>query len=197
MRVIGAKKTQSAVPGITEAVDEGDTVDVFGMSMQVMLTEGHINGHVSYLIDGLLFCGDTLFAGGCGYLFDGPASAMYESLRRLRTLPPETRVCCAHEYTQDNLRFAFSVDSENAALRARIAEVWQLRELGESSVPSIIETELATNPFMRFDDRRLRAAVAKAMPTQPFTTDAEAFAATRALKDTKAYKAISDRELPL
>jgi len=197
MRVVGAKKTYDAVPGITEAVDEGDTVDLFGFPAQVMLTEGHINGHLSYLIDGLLFCGDTLFAGGCGYLFDGPASAMYQSLLRLRSLPGETLVCCAHEYTQDNLRFAFSIDPDNAALRKRIADVWRIRDLGECTVPTTLELERATNPFLRFDDPQLRANVANAMPGQPLQNDADVFAATRALKDRKDYKAITDADLPL
>lgn len=197
MRVIGSRQRADDVPGLTEGVGEGDTVRVGELDVQVMLTEGHIDGHVSYLIDGVLFCGDTLFAGGCGYLFDGPPTKMFDSLSRLRALDEDTHVCCAHEYTQDNMRFAWSVDADNAALAERIRDVWAVRGKGGCTVPSSIGLERATNPFMRFDAPALRQRVAAAWPDRTLDTDADVFAATRALKDRKDYRERSDGDLPL
>ena len=122
MTVVGARKTADAIPGLTMPVEDGDRIEVLGTPVDVMLTEGHINGHISYLVGGALFCGDTLFGGGCGYLFDGPPSSMHESLQRLAALEPDTLVCCAHEYTEDNMRFAWWVVLTEA-LTARIREV--------------------------------------------------------------------------
>src|SRR5690606_4633145 len=110
MRVFGAAKKASEVPGLTDQLNEGDRFALFGQDVAVMLTEGHIDGHISFLVDCLLFSGDTLFGAGCGYLFDGPPAKMHDSLYRLASLPAETRVFCAHEYTEDNLRFAHSVE---------------------------------------------------------------------------------------
>jgi hydroxyacylglutathione hydrolase len=194
MRVVGPRKKASDVPGLTEPVDEGSEVSLGGVLGRVMLTEGHIDGHVSYVFDDFLFCGDTLFAGGCGYLFDGPPAKMYESLRRLRELDPSTKVLCAHEYTQDNLRFAFSVEPNNAALRERIRRDWAKRAEGRATVPSTIGEERATNPFLRWDSDELRTNVEQAWG-ESFTEPAEIFAATRRLKDKKDYRSITDVEL--
>jgi hydroxyacylglutathione hydrolase len=177
LRVIGPKKVAHKIPGITELVSEGDRICLGGSTATVWQTEGHLDGHVSFVFPGAVFCGDTLFAGGCGYLFDGPPSKMHDSLARLAQLPGDTRVCCAHEYTQDNLRFAWSVDPDNTALAARIHQVWHLRAQGHATVPSTIAEELATNPFLGLD--------------------LTAFTARRALKDRKLYKAITDTELPI
>jgi hydroxyacylglutathione hydrolase len=197
MRVVGARATQDAVPGLTEAVGEGDTVALGGATARVLLTEGHVNGHVSYVFSDALFCGDTLFAGGCGFLFDGPPAKMYASLTRLAALPPETRVCCAHEYTQDNLRFAFSLEPDNAALAERVRAVWALRARGECAVPSTVGEELATNPFLRHHSASLNARLAAALPEASCGTAEEVFAATRLLKNQGAYKAHGDAGLPL
>jgi len=197
LRVVGPKRAASDVPGITEQVDDGDTMRFGGVTGQVLLTEGHINGHVSYVIDGVLFCGDTLFGAGCGYLFDGPPAKMHRSLERLAALPEATRVCCAHEYTQDNLRFAFSVEPANVELCARIRWTWSVRARGESSIPSTIGLERRTNPFLRHESAELRERVARAMPDRKLATAEDVFAATRALKDRKDYKSIPDTELPL
>ena len=164
MRVVGPGLVASDVPGITELVGEGDSVRLGGATGLVMLTEGHIDGHVSYVFEDVLFCGDTLFGGGCGYLFDGPPAKMHASLGRLAKLPEDTWVCCAHEYTQDNLRFAWSVEPENTWLRDRIGSVWAARSRGESTVPSTIGEERRTNPFMRSDSGDLRRHVERAMP---------------------------------
>ena len=196
MRVVGPKRAASDVPGITERVDDGDSVSFGGVKANVLLTEGHINGHISFVFDQVLFCGDTLFGAGCGYLFDGPPAKMHASLERLGALPEATRVCCAHEYTQDNLRFAFSVEPGNGDLRERIAATWRLRGRGESSLPSTIGLERRTNPFMRHASAEIRERVARAMPERVLATAADVFAATRALKDRKDYKALTDADLP-
>lgn len=197
LRVFGPQRKAADVPGLTDPVDEGSVATVGKVEFTVMLTEGHIDGHVSYLHDDVLFCGDTLFAGGCGYLFDGPAEKMFDSLERLMALDPATRVCCAHEYTQDNLRFAWTVEPDNDSLAARIRRVWALRSEGRCTVPSTIGEELATNPFVRHASATLRRHVAQAFPDRVLSTPQAIFAATRALKDRKDYRSHSDSSLPL
>jgi len=192
-RVLGAEARRAEIPGLSEPVDEGRRFALGAVQGEVWRTEGHIDDHLSYLIDGAVFCGDTLFAGGCGYLFDGPAETMFASLMRLAGLDPRTLVCCAHEYTQDNLRFAWSVEPDNEALAERIREVWAVRAEGGCTVPSTIGVERATNPFLRPGSPTLRAAVGAA----PEASHAEVFAATRAAKDGKAYRSLSDEALPL
>jgi hydroxyacylglutathione hydrolase len=187
MRVVGPRRTSAQVPGITEAVDEGDVVELGPARGRVLTTEGHMNGHISYVFDDVLFCGDTLFGGGCGYLFDGPPAKMYESLAKLAKLDPKTRVCCAHEYTEDNLRFAATVEPENRDLAERIERVKALRHRGECTIPTSIEEELATNPFLRWDSAELRREVERQSGRKLGSAE-EVFTATRALKDTKAYK---------
>lgn len=178
LRVIGPKKVADKVPGLTEPVDEGDQIQFGGSAAAVWLTEGHLDGHISFVFRGAIFCGDTLFAGGCGYLFDGPPAKMWTSLQRIAQLPGETLVCCAHEYTQDNLRFAWSVEPQNEALAERIRQTWRRRGAGHPTVPSTIAEELATNPFLR----------AKSLAE---------FTARRAEKDRKAYRSIPDSNLPI
>ncbi|MEM1034801.1 MAG: hydroxyacylglutathione hydrolase [Myxococcota bacterium] len=195
LRVVGPRARADEVPGITERVGDGDEVAFSGVTGRVMLTEGHIDGHVSFVFDGVVFCGDTLFAGGCGYLFDGPPRKMHDSLTRLAALPPSTRVCCGHEYTEDNLRFAWSVDPDNADLAARIRRVWAIRADGGCTVPSAIDEERRTNPFLRPD--AVRPRVAAAFPDDLLVDDASVFAATRRLKDQKTYREAGDEALPL
>lgn len=197
MRVVGPEKAAADVPGLTEPVSEGDRFDLFGVPVEVLLTEGHIDGHVSYRMGEALFCGDTLFAGGCGYLFDGPPSKMHDSLQRLAALPPETLVFCAHEYTQDNLRFAWFVEPDNARLAERIRTDWAKRERGEATVPSSIGLERATNPFIRADEPTIRKTLASKLPDRNLERPEDRFAAARALKDRKDHRALSDADLPL
>ncbi|KIG13820.1 Hydroxyacyl glutathione hydrolase [Enhygromyxa salina] len=197
LRVVGNRELGGVIPGLSEGVGEGDEVSLGALRGQAMLTEGHIDGHISYLFGDLLFCGDTLFAGGCGYLFDGPPAKMQASLARLMGLPDHVRVCCAHEYTQDNLRFAWSVEPDNEALAARIRSVWEVRARGESTVPSTIGDERATNPFVRWDSDTVKRRVRAALPDAPLDTPAQVFAATRLLKDKKLYKQQDDSVLPL
>jgi len=197
MRVVGPGSRPKDVPGITEPVFDGDTVQLGSAVGQVMLTEGHIDGHVCYLFDDVLFCGDTMFGAGCGYLFDGPPAKMFDSLTRLAALSGHTRVCCAHEYTEDNLRFAWMLEPDNAALADRIQRVWRVRAEGGCSVPSTIGEERATNPFLRGDSPTLRAALAARLPAADLSTPVATFAAIRQLKDDKVHRSLSDSTLPL
>ena len=199
LRVVGAAATAARVPGLTEPVAEGAEVELGALRGTVWLTEGHINGHVSYVFDGAVFCGDTMFAGGCGYLFDGPPAKMHASLQRLAALPADTRVCCAHEYTLDNLRFAWTVEPDNAALEQRLREATATRARGGATIPSTVGDERATNPFVRTDSPTLRDRVATALdrPALRTTDDHVAvFAATRALKDRKDHRALPDEAFP-
>ncbi len=190
LRVVGCRERASDIPGLTEPVDEGDEVSLGDARGRVMRTEGHIRGHISFVFENFVFCGDTMFGAGCGYLFDGPPEAMHESLQRLASLPPETKVCCAHEYTEDNLRFAYSIEPENAALRERIRTTRRLREKGESSVPSTIAVERSTNPFVRVDSEELLAQL-RLQSESSLNSPAEIFAAARELKNTGAYREAS------
>jgi hydroxyacylglutathione hydrolase len=140
-----------AIPAREVALAEGDRVDVLGHPFVVLDVPGHTAGHIAYYSEPLaaLFCGDTLFAGGCGRLLGGIAAQLHASLQRLAGLPAATRVYCAHEYTLANLRFALAVEPDNTALRTRAQHCSARRARGEPTVPSTIEDERATNPFLR------------------------------------------------
>jgi len=141
-----------AIAGISRTLRAGDTLEVLGTVFSVLAVPGHTLDHIAYFHRGtppLLFCGDTLFAGGCGRVFEGDPAMMLASLESLASLPGETRVYCAHEYTLGNLAFARAAEPDNAALRARSAAAEQTRARGEPTVPSELSLELATNPFLR------------------------------------------------
>jgi hydroxyacylglutathione hydrolase len=161
LRVAGPAKEADRVPGIETKVAEGDVVRVGALAAKVIETPGHTAGHVAYWFEaeGAVFAGDTLFAMGCGRVFETPMAVMWDSLKKLAALPPETRVYCGHEYTLSNARFALTVDPDNAALQARMQEVEALRAAGEPTLPTTIARELATNPFLRADDARVRKTV--------------------------------------
>jgi hydroxyacylglutathione hydrolase len=139
-------------------------------------------GHVVYYRPGVLFCGDTLFGAGCGRVFEGTLEQMHASLARLATLPPDTQIYCAHEYTQSCLRFAQMVEPDNAAITARSADVARLRAADRPSVPSTLADELATNPFLRWHSPAVIAAAAARLGHLP-VSDAETFAAIRIWRD--------------
>ena len=136
---------------------DGDSVSLLGLRFQVIDVPGHTAGHIAYFLtagDGqapVLFCGDTLFSGGCGRLFEGTPAQMHQSLGRLAALPGDTRVCCAHEYTESNLKFANAVEPANAALARYTVACRALRADGLPTLPSTIAQERAINPFMRCD----------------------------------------------
>ena len=188
MRVIGAAFTANQIPGLTEPVKEGSVLTLGNVNGIAIETNGHINGHICYLFSDVLFSGDTLFTGGCGYLFDGPPKAMFDSLSKLRTLPLHTKVCCAHEYTQDNLLFAKSVEPNNTKLQERYESCLNVRLNGGTVVPSTLEQELQTNPFLRWDSQELISSLQKTYPEIQGTNPADIFAYTRALKDSKRYR---------
>ena len=150
-QIIGPRAEAARIPGIERQVGDGDEVKFGNATAKVFDVPGHTAGHIAYWFaqDKVAFVGDTLFALGCGRLFEGTAQQMWTSLQKLMALPPETRVYCAHEYTQSNARFALSVDPDNAALAARAKEIDAMRARGIPTVPSSIGLELATNPFLR------------------------------------------------
>lgn len=181
IEVIGCQTRYSDIPHITKGVNEGDTFKLGDLDVTVWRTEGHIDGHLSFLVADFVFCGDTMFSGGCGYLFDGPPAKMHSSLQRLVGLPPETFVCPAHEYTEDNMLFAMSVESGNPLLVDRFEQVKAIRGRGESTLPSTIQIERDSNPFVRVGSAEIQRTVG-------VSEGIEVFAKTRALKDSKAYR---------
>ncbi len=152
-KVIAGQSDAQRIHDFDSGVSEGDELFLGEHKIRVIATPGHTSGHVVYLFeqDELLFCGDTLFVMGCGRLFEGSPEQMYASLTKLKALPCETKVYCAHEYTQANGRFALSVEPDNQALQAKILRVAQLRNNNQPTVPSTIAEERATNPFFRAD----------------------------------------------
>ncbi len=139
------------IDGLNRPVGGGDAVSFADIELEVYEVPGHTRGHVAYFGSGLLFCGDTLFAGGCGRIFEGTPEMMFRSLSVLAQLPPKTLVYCAHEYTAANLRFARAVEPANAALRERQKKTALTLAAGQPTVPSNLELELDTNPFLRCD----------------------------------------------
>ncbi len=172
------------IPGMTDPLREGDQValEALDLHFQVLDIPGHTAGHIGYYGNGMLFCGDTLFAGGCGRLFEGTAEQMYASLSKLAALPPTTRVYCAHEYTESNLRFALQVEPQNQALRERLQRVEALRARDAITIPSTIEEELATNPFLRAGKKSVTESAEKHIQ-KPLSSPVDVFAAVRAWKD--------------
>lgn len=147
------------IGGLDEIVDEGANFEVGGTRFEVLRTPGHTHSHLVYRSGMQLFCGDVLFSLGCGRIFEGTPAQMLDSLDRIASLPPQTRIWCAHEYTLSNARFALAVDPHNAALVARAAAVQALRELGLPSIPAALADECRCNPFLRCDDAAVAAAV--------------------------------------
>lgn len=172
------------IPARDLALAGGDRVELLGVSFDVLDVPGHTRGHIAYHAPSIevLFCGDTLFAGGCGRLFEGTPAQMHASLCKLAQLPDATRVYCAHEYTVANLRFARAVEPDNAALARRLADSEAMRARGEPTVPSTIALERATNPFLRCDEPAVRAA-AEQRRKGASASAVDTFAAIRAWKD--------------
>jgi len=152
--VVGAKADAHRLPKLDREVWAGSEVDLGASTARVIETPGHTSGHISFFFpDGaVLLCGDTLFSLGCGRLLEGTAQEMFASLTKLAALPPETLVCCGHEYTESNAKFALHADPDNAELRAYAARVAELRAMGLATLPSVLADELACNPFLRAGD---------------------------------------------
>ncbi|HEX6138552.1 MAG TPA: hydroxyacylglutathione hydrolase [Casimicrobiaceae bacterium] len=175
------------IPARTHALAENDRIDVPGLDLALSIFDipGHTAGHIAYYTTGaepLLFCGDTLFAAGCGRLFEGTAQQMWTSLSKLAALAPATRIYCGHEYTLANLRFAAVVEPDNADVHARTARERGKRERGLPTLPSTIGEERATNPFLRAALPAVKARAAE-RAGRPLAGAVESFATLREWKD--------------
>ncbi|MGH7853747.1 MAG: hydroxyacylglutathione hydrolase [Candidatus Binatia bacterium] len=180
--VYGHKSDSSRIHGLTRGVDEGDEVQIGELKGNVFFIPGHTTGHISYLFDNNLFCGDTLFTAGCGRLFEGTPEQMHGSLKKLMDLPDNTKIYCGHEYTESNLRFAMSVEPKNPKLVSRFERVQGLRSRGASTVPSTLEEEKQTNPFLRWDSKEIQTSLKSADPHARLDP-VSVFAAVRKMKD--------------
>lgn len=186
----GGAEDRGRIPGQQVFLKEGDRVSFANREAQVLFVPGHTKAHIAYYFPpsnlppsgfpssasltsepneiGELFCGDTLFAGSCGRLFEGTPAQMVDSLGKIRALPDSTRVWCAHEYTLSNLRFAVTVEENNQELQARLDRVKAMRQRSEATIPSLLGEEKATNPFLRWDRLELQARVKSQNPIQTF-----------------------------
>ncbi|HEY9700102.1 MAG TPA: hydroxyacylglutathione hydrolase [Trichocoleus sp.] len=173
--VYGGAEDRGRIPGQQVFLQEGDRVQFGDRTAEVLFVPGHTKAHIAYYFPpvrsaelGELFCGDTLFAGGCGRLFEGSPTQMVDSLSKIRALPDNTQVWCAHEYTLKNLQFARSVDEQNPDLRQRYETVQAMRQRSEATIPSVLGEEKQTNPFLRWDQPALQAKVKSQDPIQTF-----------------------------
>ncbi|MEL6954193.1 MAG: hydroxyacylglutathione hydrolase [Pseudomonadota bacterium] len=179
-RVVGAAADAHRLPPLDQALAEDDTITLGGLEARVLEVSGHTIGHIAFHVAAAsaVFTGDSLMALGCGRLFEGSAADMWPSMLKLRALPGETIVCSGHEYTQSNARFALSLDPGNTALQDRSQRIDAARQAGEPTVPSLLEEEKKTNPFLRADDPGFAAALG--LSAQDATA---VFAEIRARKD--------------
>lgn len=187
MAVYGGANDAGRIPELTHPLKEGDAVTVGNITLRILDIPGHTRGHIAYVSDipdGELavFCGDTLFAGGCGRLFEGTPAQMVDSLSKLKNLPDDTKVYCGHEYTQKNLEFAQTLEPDNEALKKKYAEVLLKRKKGEPTVPTTIAEEKSYNPFLRWDSPELNQNLSKRISGLKEGA-VDVFAAVRALKD--------------
>jgi len=161
-KIVGAAKDAGRLPKLDIAVNEGDMVEIGSLQGRVIDVSGHTVNHIAFAFPGAVFTGDSLFALGCGRVFEGTMEMMHESLQKLAKFPPDTMVYSGHEYTLANAKFGMTMAPDNAALKARVADVKRLRAAGTATVPSLLSLELATNPFLRAKDAaefaRIRAA---------------------------------------
>jgi hydroxyacylglutathione hydrolase len=178
--VIGPTGEAERIPGIDRAVGEGDVVTFGHFEIRVLDTPGHTLGHIAYWIPEAhaAFVGDTLFAMGAGRIFEGSAEMMWNSLKKIVALPPDTEIYCGHEYTAANAQFALTVDPDNAALQSRAKEVVQMRANGQPTLPTRLDRELETNPFLRANETAIRSKLG-----MPFAPDWKVFAEIRARKN--------------
>ena len=175
LTVYGGAEDRGRIPGQMVYLKEGDRVQFSDRTAEVFFIPGHTRAHIAYYFapssseeTGELFCGDTIFAGGCGRLFEGTPAQMVDSIGKLRQLPDNTQVWCAHEYTLGNLKFAVTVDPNNADLQNRYHQVQEQRSRGEATIPSLLGVEKRTNPFLRWDSEALKKAMGLAEPARVF-----------------------------
>jgi len=145
------------IPRQTDALSDGDSFDFAGVTVDIAEIPGHTLGAIAFIAEGNLFSGDTLFIAGCGRVFEGTMEMMSRSLAKLRSLPPDTKVWCGHEYTVNNLRFAKTIEPENPEVERALQEAIAVRAAGEFTVPGRLDRELAINPFLRFDEPTVAA----------------------------------------
>ncbi len=176
LQVYAGAVDRGRIPGQQVFLEEGDRLSVLGREVHILFVPGHTRAHIAYYFPALeptepgeLFCGDTLFAGGCGRLFEGTPAEMVHSLSKLRHLPDQTRVWCAHEYTLNNLKFALTIETNNPKLQERFAAVKSDRQNHQPTIPSLLGLEKLTNPFLRWDQPTVQAAVNSTDPIQTFS----------------------------
>jgi len=173
------------IPALTHPLKQDDcvTLDEIGASFRVIDVPGHTRGHIAYYGHNMLFCGDTLFAAGCGRLFEGTAEQMFNSLEKIRALPDDTQVYCAHEYTLANLKFALVAEPDNQDIHDRMEQTRSMRKQDKATVPSLLGLEKRTNPFLRSHITELQKAAQK-FAGKPLHSGAEIFGTVRHWKDT-------------
>jgi len=178
--IIGPRADAERIPGIDVKVGEGDRFEFGLQSVEVNDVPGHTRGHIAFRLPehNVAFTGDTLFAMGCGRVFEGTPEQMWDSLQKLLAWPDKTKIYCGHEYTLNNGRFALTVDPDNEVLKERVEQVRQIREAGKLTIPTTLAIEKATNPFLRPDDPGIRRTL-----DMNNARPAEVFARIRALKD--------------
>ncbi len=186
LRIYGNADDAGRIPGLTDGVREGESIEVGKLRAEVLFIPAHTSGHIAYYFprEQAIFTGDTLFAAGCGRLFEGDPPQMLNSLRKIAELPAETRVYCGHEYTVRNLEFAQSLEPDNKAIDDKLAWARARRRDGKPTLPTTLASERETNPFLRSDVDELRASVRHLCPDAVLHETAEVFAATRRLKDS-------------
>ncbi len=180
-----APKTEQ-IAHCTHPLQQDDCVNLaeLGLQLKVLETFGHTAGHISYYAKPLLFCGDTLFASGCGRVFDGTLEELYNSLQKIAQLPADTQIYCAHEYTLDNIGFAKWVEADNKALLERETACWKLIDNDQATLPTLLSDELKTNPFLRCDKKKV-IAKAEQFAGKSLTDPVEVFTAIRHWKDSQ------------
>lgn len=184
LEVYGYRGEGHRIPGCTREVSDGDEIRIGNAAARILYIPAHTSGHIAYYFaaDKNVFTGDTLFAGGCGRLFEGNAEMMMRSLSRLMSLPDDTRVWFGHEYTEKNLRFALTLEPHNETLRKKHSWAAEQARKGEPTVPTTIASEKETNPFLRWKSPELRSSIERLSGGGPLD-DVAVFARTRALKD--------------
>jgi hydroxyacylglutathione hydrolase len=182
LEVYGSYYDENRIPGITKRVKQGDSVQIGSIYFQVLDVPGHTLGHVAYYTKGALFCGDTLFVASCGRLFEGTPVQMFDSLEKLKKLPQDTLLYCAHEYSQKNLEFALTLEPDNQALQQKYQQVLDLRSRDESTVPTALSEELSYNPFLRTNNLQLKQKMVE-KGYKSLNKEVDVFAALRDLKD--------------
>jgi len=180
-QIVGAAIDEHRIPGIDQKVQEGDTLKIGSYTIEIINCAGHTTGHIAFYIPeaNALFCGDTLFAMGCGRLFEGSAEQMQHSLAKFSALPLNTQIYCAHEYTLANSRFALSVEPHNNDLLTSIEHIKKLTSKKQATIPTTLEQELATNPFLRTSSPEIKKNLA-----MPNASNLEIFTELRERKNS-------------